>query len=82
MVRLMVASDKNQEAHPLLLRLWESHVSFPVLSFQWELLAMGLGLSALRTGSQGHRRRDIILHHSGRKGEDERRGKEPSVTES
>lgn len=74
MVRSMVASDKDQEAHPLLPRPRKSHFSFPVLPLQWELLAMGLGLSAPRTRSQGHRRKDIILHHSARKEEDVRRG--------
>lgn len=64
----MVASDKDQEVHPLLPRLQESHLSFPVLSPEWELLAMGIGLSAPRTGSQGQRREGIILHHSGSKG--------------
>lgn len=79
----MVASDKDQEVRPWLPRLQESHLSFPVLSPLWELLAMGSGLSALRTGSQGHRRRDTILHHSNRKGKNKkRREKRSSMTES
>lgn len=44
-----MASDKDQEVHPLLPRLQESHLSFPVLSPQWELPASGPGLSAPRT---------------------------------
>ena len=69
----MVASDKDQEVHPLMPRLQESHLSFPALSPQWELLVIGPGLSALRTRDIGG---DIILHHSGRKGKDKKgRGK-------
>jgi len=44
---------------------------------------MGPGLSSPRTGSQGHGRRDLILHQSGSKGKDKkRREKEPSMTGS
>lgn len=79
----MVANDKDQEVHPLPPTVEESYLSFPVLSLQWELLVMEPGLSSPRTGNLGHGRRDLILHHSGRKGKDKkRREKEPSMTES
>ena len=71
--RWMVTSDKDQEVYPLMPGLWESYLSFPVLSSQGYPVFTGTGFSALRIGSQAHSRRDIILHHPGRKEEGKRR---------